>query len=477
MILKNFIQSRYILALFMFFVLMEMYCQIAVINMAILSMVNQTALLNNQNETFSEECPNKFQQSNTSNYKEGSYVWSQSTQGIILGSYFYGNVFSQFTSGSVIFLVGSKKALILSTSVSAVFTLLTPYAASFGVVVISLVQTTIGLFHGFSFLAIFTLLGRWSPEKEKSSLTSVTYCGVQVGTFTGMMLTGYLCAYEFFGGWPSSFYVIGTAGLVLAIFLLFMIYERPEDHPRISEKELKFLKENILNISSHEKKLNVPWKSILTSRSIWITSLTRICWGYNYYTLISKLPSYFRIVLHFPMQQNGVVNALIYSADALTIFLSGFMADYIRKRNYFSLTTTRKIFEAIGMFGPALCILLVPFLGCDSTKVIIAFVFTLLCFGFNAAGDIAIVMDLAPDFAGILYGFTNAFGNLPAIISPYIAGLLLDKDQGSMVQWSYIFYIVSGFYFIGGIIFLLGASAEIEPWAVVKATSKEENKY
>lgn len=347
MMLKNCIQSRYILTSFLFFVFIEVYCQRAVINVAILSMINNTALLSIQNETTSEECPDQYQQNNTFNSKEGSYVWTQSTQGIILGSYFYGSVFSQLTSGSVIFLIGSKNALILSTFVSSIFMLFTPYSATFGVVVISIVQTVIGLFHGFSYLAVFTLLGRWSPEKEKSSLASVIYSGVQVGTFTGMMLTGYLCAYGFSGGWPSSFYVIGTSGLVLSIFLKFTIYERPEEHPRISEKELKYLKDNVPNITLHINQLNVPWKRILTSRAVWIVALTKMCWGYGLYTLIPKLPSYFKIILHYPIEQNGLINAVIYSADALTIFCSGFIADFIRKQNYFTLITTRKIFEGI----------------------------------------------------------------------------------------------------------------------------------
>lgn len=129
------------------------------------------------------------------------------------------------------------------------------------------------------------------------------------------------------------------------------------------------------------------------------------------------------------------------------------------------------------MFGPTLCILSVPFLGCDSTKVIIVLVVAMGCFGGNCTGDVAIVLDLAPDFAGILFGLTNGLSCLPAIISPYIAGVLLDEDQGSMVQWSYVFYIISGFYLTAGIIFLVGASAEVEPWAITKPKHREENKY
>ncbi|XP_067134690.1 sialin-like [Centruroides vittatus] len=449
-----------------------MHCQRAALSVAILAMVNHSAIYIMHNETYSEDCPQPLQQNDTLNYKEGSYVWSQPTQGIILGSYFYGMVFAQFTGGAITYKFRPKVVYVICTFLSSLFVLLTPFTAEIGVPIISLSQIIIGFAHGLIFHSTFTLLAHWSPESEKTTLSSVSISGVQVGSIAGLIVTGYLCKQ---GDWSFTFYIFGTTGIVLSVFLLFVIYDRPQDHPRISEKELIYLNENIPNISSVEKKPKVPWKAILTSRIIWVSTFTKICWGFGYYSLLTKLPSYLKLVLHFPIQQNGVINALIYSVDAVTIFFCGFMADFVR-RKFFSMTTTRKIFEAFGTLGPSFCILAITFLGCDSTKVIMCLTAAMGFFGFCVAGDIALVFDLAPDFAGILYGLTNGLCSITGIISPYVIGLILDKNQGDMVRWSYVFYMASSFYFLSGMIFLLGATAELQPWAIVKPPDKKEVK-
>ncbi|XP_023218055.1 sialin-like [Centruroides sculpturatus] len=475
MALKKSVPARYVLVLFIFLTSMVLKSQRAMMNVAILSMVNHSAIFIMQNETHSDECPGGNEENVTYTYMEGTHVWTQSTQGIILGSYFYGYVFAQVVGGYVTFLLGPKNVFIATALISSIFVLLTPTTTNYGVAIVSLVQTIIGLSQGLFYPASYTILARWSPVNEKSRFVSICASGNQVGSITGMIVTGYLCQYGFAGGWPSSFYVFGTYGIFISLLLWFVVYERPQEHPRISSTELMHLEENVSNLSSRETKLRIPWKKILLSRVLWVIAVTKICWGCGFYTLLAKLPSYLKIMLHFPIQQNGLINALVYFSDAITIFLSGFIADFIRKRQYFSLTNTRKILESIGMFGPAFCILSVPFLGCDSTKAIISLTLAMGCFGFCTSGDAAIVFDLAPDFAGVLYGITSGLASIPGFITPYIAGLILDKNQGSLLQWSYVFYMGSSFYFVGGIVFIVGASAELQSWAIQSPNKDEKN--
>ncbi|XP_023218044.1 sialin-like [Centruroides sculpturatus] len=465
--------ARYVLALFLFLTYTLLYCQRSILSVSILAMVNHTAIFNMQNETTSDECPNQTHSNITIGYEEGSYIWTQSTQGIILGSYFYGSVFAQLLGGSTTFLLGPKKVFVISTFVSSVFVLLTPFTADIGVIVISLFQIIVGLAQGISFHASFSLLARWSPVSEKTTLSSLSYSGIQVGNIVGLIATGYLCHYA---GWPSSFYTFGACGLVLSLCLLFVIYDRPQNHPRISNKELIFLNENVANVASEDCKLSIPWKDILTSRAVWTVAFTKVCWGFGYYTILTKLPSYLQIILHFPIHENGVMNALVYALDVVTIILSGFMADFVRRRGWLSITNIRKLAEALGTIGPGLCILSIPFIGCNSINVILCLAFSMGFFGFCMAGDVAIVLDLAPDFSGILFGLTNGLSSITGIISPYVAGLILDKDQGDIVQWSYVFYLASSFYCLSAFVFLIAATAELQPWAITQSIEKKETK-
>ncbi|XP_023238798.1 sialin-like [Centruroides sculpturatus] len=266
-------------------------------------MVNHSAI-HVYNTTSSTECPKTYQQNSTYIYKEGSYVWTQPTQGIILGSYFYGFVVTQLAGGSITFSLGPKKTVIIFSCLSSILIILTPFCADVGVSVISLCQAIVGLAQGLVLHGSFTLLGRWSPKNEKSILSSISYSGTQVGTFVGLMTTGYLCEHK---GWSSSFYSFGVCGIVLPLCLTFTIYDRPQQHPRISDKELTFLNESVPNISSRENKLNIPWKQILTSRAVWIVALTKLCWGFGHHTILTKFPSYLHIIQHFSIQKGSYV--------------------------------------------------------------------------------------------------------------------------------------------------------------------------
>ena len=43
------------------------------------------------------------------------------------------------------------------------------------------------------------------------------------------------------GGWPLIFYVFGGAAIVFSIPWIFLVYDSPDKHPRISEAEKKYI--------------------------------------------------------------------------------------------------------------------------------------------------------------------------------------------------------------------------------------------
>ncbi|XP_023239565.1 sodium-dependent phosphate transport protein 1-like [Centruroides sculpturatus] len=289
------VPARYVLAFSIFLIYAIKNGQKSVLNVAILAMVNRSAIRSMYNTTLSTECPQKSQQNTTDIYKEGSYVWTQSVQGIILGSYFYGFVLSQLLGGTITFLLGPKRIFIISSFLSSIFIILTPFCADVGVSIISLCQAIFGFAQGLIFVGAFTLLGRWSPENEKSIFSSISHSGVQVGTFVGLITTGYICEHK---EWPFSFYTFGICGIALCVCVTFTVYDRPREHPRISEKELTFVNESVTNIASRET--------------------------------------------------TGLIHALIHFTESVTMIISCFIADFVRARTDLSITNNRKLFEAIG---------------------------------------------------------------------------------------------------------------------------------
>lgn len=56
-----------------------------------------------------------------------------------------------------------------------------------------------------------------------------------------MPLSGLLAEYGFDGGWPSIFYIFGLVGVIWSIAFLIFVHEDPSTHPKIDEKEKKYI--------------------------------------------------------------------------------------------------------------------------------------------------------------------------------------------------------------------------------------------
>ncbi len=67
-------------------------------------------------------------------------------------------------------------------------------------------------------------------------------------------LAGFLCDLEALGGgWPLAFYIPGLMGVVWFIVWVFLVYDSPQTHPRISDDE----KEYIITSIGDAKKISV----------------------------------------------------------------------------------------------------------------------------------------------------------------------------------------------------------------------------
>lgn len=77
------------------------------------------------------------------------------------------------------------------------------------------------------------------------------------------------------------------------------------------------------------------------------------------------------------------------------------------------------------MFGPAICLVGVTFMDC--TQQIAAVVLLCGCVGLSGvafAGYLVNHGDIAPQFAGTLFGITNMAATIPGIVAPYVVGAI-----------------------------------------------------
>jgi len=77
------------------------------------------------------------------------------------------------------------------------------------------------------------------------------------------------------------------------------------------------------------------------------------------------------------------------------------------------------------MVGPAALIIATGFVTCYSPYAGVAVLSLAVgSTGFQYAGWMANPLDIAPPFAGVLFGISNTAATVPGIIAPYVVGLL-----------------------------------------------------
>ncbi|XP_054720297.1 sialin-like [Uloborus diversus] len=470
--IQGYLPARYVLSILLFWAMSLEFAHRVCLSVTIVAMVNHTALnkVNSSGSADDESCPDLISPNSTSSDLLGEYVWTPSIQGIILGAYFYGYVCTQAVGGRFAELAGGKWPLGLSILFASLLTVFTPIAADLGVLVIVLVRVLMGLIHGICLPTAFALFAHWAPVEERSTMVALCLIGDHVGTVVAMPLAGYLCEYGFDGGWPSVFYILGLLGCVWFVFWLCLAYNTPSDHPRISKHELDYIQKGHVQMGA-DQKTPVPWRSVLCSMPVWSIAIVTFCAAWGYTTLLTKLPTYMEVVLHVPIQKNGLVNSFIYVCTCATLFASGYLSDYLRSKNI-SATKIRKGFEAFALFGPAVCTALIPLVGCNKNVIIALLALAMAFLGLCGGGHVAMPSDMAPHHAATIFGFVNGIGSTAGIFSPLFAGFLLENAHASIDQWSAVFYTSAGFYLIGGLVFLVWASAEKQPWAHVPSTEK-----
>ena len=372
--------------------------------------------------------------------------WNKEVSGMVLSSFFAGYVTTNILGGYLADKYGGEKVMLYGAFVWITMTALLPifarypgfflFSNTYGVV---FARFLTGVGQGMHFPSMTSIVTRRNTVKERPFVWGTAISGSAVGTIFSGLAGSFLI--EIFG-WPSYFFAIGLLSYAWSYFLRVSANSIAQNDAKSASKIKKPL----------PTREPVPWLLLFSRIETWALLVVYFCNNLCFYNLLSWLPIYFHE--NFPNSKGWVFNVIPWVASFLVSMSSGFIARKLIISNY-SVTFVRKLCTALALYGGGIFLLLLDF---AETFMQALFLMTLVLgiMAFTNVGPIQNSQDLAPKYAGALYGVMNSFGAFSGIIGVYVSGYLLEV----VGKWSAVFHLSSGACFLGCTVFLLFGSGE-----------------
>jgi MFS family permease len=132
-------------------------------------------------------------------------------------------------------------------AIPSFLTMLVPMACRHSLGMALFMRVLIGFFESATFPAVYHFFPLWVPIAEKTFMIPFIVSGMYIGEIIGFSLSGALAGStiyingDFYGGWPSIFYVFGLAGLLWFPIWAYLAQESPASHPYITKEEVLYI--------------------------------------------------------------------------------------------------------------------------------------------------------------------------------------------------------------------------------------------
>ena len=318
--------------------------------------------------------------------------------GVLLSSFFWSYTLAQPVAGSIVQRFEVRTVLAAALAIWAGATMLCGLAPGF--MILLGLRLFMGLGESVIYPANARILAAQASEGVRgrcNGLISMAMClGPTGGTWAGGLVLAHF-------GWRVMF--LGLGGLSLLWLIPWL------RTPRASTP-----------VAADPKATGPGYGELLGRRALWAVSVGQLCYSWQFYLLLTWLPSYLVKVQHLSLAVMAGVGGAVYGVQALAALASGVVTDALVRRGSRSVEV-RRIGLLIGLAGGGLA-LLVEGLGPKGLAIPCLFLAG-LCTGLANPLIFSIGQTLAgPSAGGRWMGIQNMGGNCAGILAPLATGFI-----------------------------------------------------
>ncbi|MFJ7308897.1 MFS transporter [Peribacillus frigoritolerans] len=356
---------------------------------------------------------------------------SASSTGILLSSFFAGYALMQIPGGWLGDRFGFRKIIIISVLLWSIFTGLTGVAWSLWSMII--IRFLFGISEGSYFPSASKAIANWFPQNERSrAMSFMLASGSIMGVLTPLLGTLMMESI----GWRVMFYIIGGAGLIMALlFVLFLKEQKNVPSNKATEKV---------------NRTKAPLKTILKTPMIWNLFIAYFSIYAVYWGLMTWSPTYLHDVYGLDLKEVGIVSAIPSFIGIFSMFISGYILDKIPEGKDKLAAAIAAIISGLFLY----LMIITP----NITMFIIYKSLITICFSFNIVLIASAPLKMLPEeVIGSANGFINTGAQFAGVLTPMLIGFLVDAFNGS---YNAGFILLVGFALLCGISLLLIRSSK-----------------
>ena len=355
--------------------------------------------------------------------------------GLVFSAFAYPYLIFQIIGGWVSDRFGARMTLTVSGVIWAGATIYMGLAGGLATMIFA--RVLLGFGEGATFPTATRAMSDWTPAGKRAFAQGITHSCARLGNALTPPLVAWLIVLV---TWRGSFVILGVVSLVWVIAWGLYFRDNPSDHPGVTRQEL----ERLPPPRTGKKREPVPWRAL--SRRMLPVTIVYFCYGWMLWLFLAWIPSFFLHSYQLNLRDSALFSSGVFFGGVVGDALGGIVSDRIFA-NTGSRNKARRNLVVIGFLAALACTAPILFLH----NVTWAAIFLSLAFFFSefTIGPMwAIPMDIAPRFSGSASGLMNSGSALAAIISPLVAGYVIDRTG----NWELPFIGSIGLLLLGSIL-------------------------
>lgn len=306
-------------------------------------------------------------------------------------------------------------------------------ATGFSVGLWSLVgaRLLLGLTESAAFPTATSAMSRWVPPDRNGFAQGVVHSASRLGNAAAPLIVGGLIIWgdslnTVIAGWQISFLLIGLLSVVWALLWMISYRDRPQFHPKVTEKELAEIPRELEKAARPA----TPWTRLI--RTILPVTIVDFGYGWVLWVFLTWIPTFLADTFNLPLSKYALFTSVVLVGGVVGDTVGGMFADFLLRRTG-NLRASRRTVLLVGLIGSMLWLVPLLFghtLAVATVSLSLSFFFLELC---NATLW-AIPMDVAPEWSGTASGMMNTGFGVAGIFSPIVFGVMIDS-----VGWQWPF--------------------------------------